>query len=106
MVGTGFPTLAERLAGAGYDTAAFVSGYPLQTLFGLDRGFDHYDDDMPDGPGGWIERRAPRTTAVAKAWLEGRTEPWFAWVHYYDPHEPYEPPRTFWKPGPRGTYGR
>ncbi len=100
----GVALLPEWFAEAGYATGAFVSGYPLQRFFGLDRGFEHYDDTMPDGPEGWVERRAPATTAAAATWLEGRREPWFAWVHYYDPHDPYEPPRIFWKPGPRGTY--
>jgi len=48
------PTLAEILSAKGLSTAAFVSGFPLQALFGLDRGFAHYDDEMPSGPQGWV----------------------------------------------------
>jgi len=96
--------LSEILQREGWTTAAFVSGYPLESIFGLDRGFDHYDDRMPEGQEGWVERRAPATTAAAIAWLRQAPQPWFVWVHYYDPHDPYEPPRAFWNPGPRGAY--
>lgn len=105
MVAGGFPLLAERLRDAGYATAAFVSGYPLEARFGLDRGFGHYDDTLPEGQQGWVERRAEATTRAALAWLaEPRPGPFFVWVHYYDPHDPYDPPRVYWKPGARGAY--
>ena len=100
------PLLAESLRRHGYATGAFVSGFPLQSLFGLDRGFDRYDDQMPAGEQGWVERRAEDTVTAAAAWLEKneRNTAWFGWVHFYDPHDPYEPPREFWQPGPRGAY--
>jgi len=97
-------TLAEILSARGYRTAAFVSGFPLKAMFGLDRGFEHYDDTMTSGVEGWVERIAPQTTLAAAAWIAEQSGPWFVWVHYYDPHDPYVPPRTFWKPGPRGAY--
>jgi arylsulfatase A-like enzyme/Tfp pilus assembly protein PilF len=102
--GAGPTTLAETLRAAGWSTAAFVSGFPLQRLFGLDRGFDHYDDALPEGREGWVERFAAGTTAAALEWLAAAPQPWFVWVHYYDPHDPYEPPRAFWGPGERGSY--
>jgi choline-sulfatase len=101
------PLLAETLRSRGYTTGAFVSGFPLQSLFGLDRGFDHYDDQMPAGEQGWVERRAEDTVAAAAGWLDKEKDnkkAWFGWVHFYDPHDPYEPPREFWQPGPRGAY--
>jgi choline-sulfatase len=104
VLGPRTPTLAEHLRAQGYATAAFVSGYPLRALFGLDRGFDRYDDTLPVGAEGWLERPAPDTTAAALAWLRGARRPFFLWVHYYDPHDPYAPPRAFWRPGPRGAY--
>ena len=104
VVAGSFPLLSERLRDAGYATAAFVSGYPLEARFGLDRGFGHYDDQLPEGQQGWVERRAEGTTKAALDWLAKQKEPFFAWVHYYDPHDPYDPPRVFWKPGPRGAY--
>ncbi len=97
-------TLGERLKAAGYTTAAVVSGYPLAAEFGLDRGFDHYDDRFSAGGQGRLERPAAETTAAALAWLAGAAGPWFLWVHYYDPHDPYAPPAAFARPGPRGAY--
>ncbi|HXU45777.1 MAG TPA: sulfatase, partial [Thermoanaerobaculia bacterium] len=87
------PLLPELLAAAGYRTAAFVSGFPLTRAFGLARGFAVYDDDL--GPRG-IERPAPATTDRALAYLKTSGEgPLFLWVHYYDAHDPYEPPEPF-----------
>jgi len=84
--------LAERLRGKGYETAAFVSGLPLSRPFGLARGFDHYDDEIATG----AERRAAETTERALAWLGKQAgKQVFQWVHYFDPHEPYDPPEPF-----------
>ncbi|MEX1311932.1 MAG: sulfatase-like hydrolase/transferase [Candidatus Sulfomarinibacteraceae bacterium] len=103
-VPAGFPTLAERLSAEGWHTAAFVSGFPLESIFGLDRGFDHYDDTMDQGTEGWVERAALDTTAAAVEWILASPSPWFVWIHFYDPHDPYEPPRTFWQQGEQGDY--
>jgi choline-sulfatase len=85
--------LAERLKGAGYRTAAFVSSFVLARRFGLARGFDDYDDTLPDGA---AERSSARTTDAAIAHLaRGAGPPSFLWVHYFDPHAPYEPPEPF-----------
>ena len=105
VLGADVTTLAESLRRSGYATAAFVSGYPLAAIFGLDRGFDVYDDKLSAGhEEGELERPASSTTTAARAWLRRARPPWFAWVHYYDPHYPYEPPRAFKRPGPRGAY--
>lgn len=101
---SGSQTLAALLRKRGYATAAFVSGYPLRAQFGLDAGFELYDDRLPVGVEGWRERPAPATTAAALAWIRSARSPWFAWVHYYDPHDPYTPPAAFLRPGPRGAY--
>ncbi len=90
-------TLATLLKGRGYRTAAFVSGFPLDSRFGLDRGFDVYEDSFADGQGatGFVlpERGGAATVALAQAFIgAGGTAPWFAWVHLYDPHSPYRPP--------------
>jgi arylsulfatase A-like enzyme len=100
------PTLAARLAAQGYRTAAFVSGFPLKRTFGIDQGFGHYDDTMPDGQQGYVERSAEATSRAAMDWLAQQDDdaPLFVWIHYYDPHDPYQPPREFWQPGPRGAY--
>lgn len=103
------PTLAEALRGAGWATAAFVSGYPLRALFGLDRGFEHYDDALPVDGAGWRDREAARTTEAALAWVRAQrasrpARPFFLFVHYYDPHDPYTPPERLRRPGLRGAY--
>ena len=87
------PLLAEKLHGAGYRTAAFVSAFVLARRFGLARGFDVYDDATPAG----LEERTSReTTDRVVAWLEApSTQPTFLWVHYYDPHYPYTPPEPY-----------
>ena len=50
----------RRCARSGYATGAFVSGFPLARAFGVDRGFGHFDDALPDGPPDRRERRARR----------------------------------------------
>lgn len=104
MLGAEPVTLAEILRTRGYATAAFVSGYPLARAFGLDRGFDSYDDQFTMGEGESLERPAPDTAAAAVKWLASAREPWFLWVHFYDPHYPYEPPAEFARPGTKGPY--
>ncbi|MBK8596308.1 MAG: sulfatase-like hydrolase/transferase [Holophagales bacterium] len=98
----GIPVVTERLRGLGYNTAAFVSGYPLERQFGLARGFELYDDEL--GPGK-VERSARETTDRALAWLAAAdSRPRFLWVHYYDPHEPYAPPEPFRSRFPADPY--
>lgn len=91
-LGPEHPLLAERLHASGYDTAAFVSSFVLARRFGLARGFAHYDDDLPSGRS---ERSARETTDRALAWLDRSSGRRFAWVHYFDPHAPYEPQEPF-----------
>jgi choline-sulfatase len=94
-------TAAEDFRQRGYRTAAFVSGFPLDRRFGFDRGFETYDDHLPKGNDRrrtpYVERFADATTDAALRWLAtsragGSPSRWFLWVHYYDPHAPYEPP--------------
>ncbi|MEE8469128.1 MAG: sulfatase, partial [Planctomycetota bacterium] len=85
-------TLTEVFAQAGYDTAAFVSAFPLRAESGLTDGFDVYDDPPNK------QRRANVTTNKALSWLNTRgpdAPPFFLWVHYFDPHSPYNPPGKF-----------
>ncbi len=99
VVGKEFLTLAEHLKASGYATAAFIGGFPLDSRFGLKRGFDVYDETLDEHrePGGqfYRERKAEAVVASCLRWLEGRAAPWFAWVHCFDPHHPYEPPEPF-----------
>jgi arylsulfatase A-like enzyme len=91
-------TLAECLKAAGYATGAFVGGFPLDSRFGLNQGFDIYDDRFTEGGPGIQQGRERRARAVwdaARGWIKGRRSPWFLWLHFFDPHEPYDPPEPF-----------
>ena len=93
------PTLAEAFSAAGYQTGAFVSASVLSSDHGLDRGFGHYSDEMPD-----MNKRVPQvpqlpgaeTLAGALRWANAAVvdsdAPLFLWVHFYDAHEPHTPP--------------
>ena len=94
-------TLAERLQDAGYRTAAFVSAAVLDRRYGLDQGFEVYDDDLSQrrnlSPRMVADRPAEVTVAAATAWLDelGTDERFFTWIHFYDPHASYSPPPPF-----------
>jgi arylsulfatase A-like enzyme len=97
-----FPTLATVLRDRGYRTGAFLSSFVLDRRYGLARGFETYDDRMDAAPESAptpeAERRGDRTVLALGGWLEGRAAdgaPFFAWLHLYDPHEPYRPPPPF-----------
>ncbi len=92
------PNLATFLKQAGYATGAVVGAFPLDSRFGLNVGFDEYDDRYGTGQfveSVFIERRADAVVDNALAWLKDKTGPWFLWVHCFDPHQPYEPPEPF-----------
>ncbi len=94
------PTLATVLSGRGYRTGAFVGSFVLDHRFGLNRGFDVYDDaverDVEGRSDSEAERRADLVIDAALQWL-GREDarPYFAWLHLYDPHAPYTPPKPY-----------
>ncbi|HOE13006.1 MAG TPA: sulfatase [bacterium] len=102
------PTLAALLQKAGIQTGAVIAAFPLERRFGLARGFDFYDDAFArEGKKGdpWyghrparFERSGYEVTEVALEWLRENAlsgKPFFLWVHYFDPHTPYEPPSPF-----------
>jgi arylsulfatase A-like enzyme/Flp pilus assembly protein TadD len=98
IVAPDFLTLAEHFKAHGYATAAFVSGFPLDSRFGLNQGFDVYDDRFPAKPAAgelFSERRAEKTVAAALQWLGQPKGKWFCWVHFWDPHDPYDPPEPY-----------
>ena len=102
-------TLATYLKRQGYRTGAFVSAFPLDSRFGLDRGFDVYDDRFTgrgSRPAFLIqERAAEQTVALARDWIDaGGDAPWFSWVHVYEPHFPYSPPAPFASRWPGDPY--
>src|SRR4051812_5128214 len=117
-LGSRLPTLATVLKGAGYRTGAFVGSFVLDARFGLNRGFDVYDDrygeKAPGDAAEGAERRAEDVVRPAAAWINQqstsgnlqsnpqsnpqsaiRNPQWFAWVHLYDPHEPYRAPEPY-----------
>ena len=105
-------TLAETLRAHGYQTASIVSSFVLHSKFGYAQGFTSYDDDFQLGEatvqvksweghqldGAAFDRRADYTTDRAINWLENHRDsarPFFLFVHYFDPHDPYRPPGPF-----------
>ena len=95
------PLLAEAFKKAGFATAAFVSSVVLASESGLDRGFDVYSDRFEGARGdaqflNTVQKRGDVTLAEATAWLEANhARRVFAWIHLYDPHDPYEPPEPY-----------
>jgi arylsulfatase A-like enzyme len=106
-----FGSIATAFRSRGYATAAFVSSFVLHHRFGWGVGFDHYDSEFSENratvkrempgfedflPGveveGGFDRRGEDTTRAAKDWLATAAEPFFLFVHYFDPHNPYAPP--------------
>src|SRR5262249_53945429 len=90
------PTLAQVLHNNGYTTAAFVGNALLRANRKLDAGFDVYNAFLPSSE---INRRLPeraakQLNAAALPWLQAhRTDRFFLWLHYQDPHAPYMPPK-------------
>jgi arylsulfatase A-like enzyme/Flp pilus assembly protein TadD len=104
-LGVSVPTLATVSKQAGYRTGAFVGAFVLDGRFGLNRGFDEYDDRLPVGDRiafHGAERRAADVVQRAGDWILHPSAPagtpWFAWVHLYDPHAPYDAPEEY-RPG-------
>ncbi len=121
----GVPTIATMMKAAGYRTGAFVGAFVLNARFGLNRGFDTYDDrvaaDAQATSFNFARRRAEAVVTAAADWIAGATRqspapaqqsainlksaisnlqsrdrlPWFAWVHLFDPHAPYDAPVEF-----------
>jgi choline-sulfatase len=88
--------LSEVLHGQGWRTGAFVASFVLDARFGLDQGFEVYRGARfsDETPGVIVERRADAVVDDVAAWLAGIEpgERFFAWVHFFDPHFPYDPP--------------
>jgi arylsulfatase A-like enzyme len=85
----------------GYNNAAFISAWPLTSrLTGLNRWFDHYDEDLTRSYRVFTSMRfAEDVTPRAIQWLrQNPKKPFFLWVHYFDPHEPYHLRERFASP--------
>jgi len=95
-VNAAVPTIATELKAHGFRTAAFVAAFPLDHQFGLERGFDVYGDRLPRTPDGRLANERPAAGVVndAIAWLATNPQspvpnPFFLWVHVFEPHAPY-----------------
>ncbi|MFB3110558.1 MAG: sulfatase, partial [Gemmatimonadales bacterium] len=94
-------TLTERLSEEGYRTGAFVSAAVLERRYGLDQGFEIYDDDLSKfrvrNPRIVPERPGEFTVEAARGWLDTleAEERFFLWVHFFDPHYAYNPPPPY-----------
>ena len=94
-------TLAEILGPQGFKTGGFVAAYVLDAKWGIGQGFETYFDDfdMSKSRGrslGEIQRPANEVVDKALPWIDTvKDGPFFAWLHFYDPHTPYAPPEPF-----------
>jgi arylsulfatase A-like enzyme len=96
-IGSDLPLLSEVFLDGGFETAAFVSSYCLSSEFGMSRGFSHFDEEMKQGTvlkDNKLIRSAKQVTDNFLSWLDARSEEksFFALLHYFDPHWPYNPP--------------
>ena len=104
------PLVAEAFQDAGWETAAFVAAFPLAARFGLARGFDHYGEATgvrrTGSMSSFAERRASAVNDEVREYLDGRTarDRLFLWVHYFDPHAPYDATRNWTRSVGRDGY--
>lgn len=103
-------TLAEALKTHGYQTAAFVGSFVLDHRFGLNQGFDVYNDRMPADPTVLekleAERNAEAVYSAFSEWFtrDAKKQPYFVWIHFYDPHAPYNSPESYGNKYPNDPY--
>ncbi|MBW2416120.1 MAG: sulfatase [Deltaproteobacteria bacterium] len=98
-------TVAEHLLELGYRTGAVISGGPLGDKFGFGRGFERKWRIKPAGLKELVDKggEALRVSRTAADWIDEQDGPWFLWVHYFDPHLPYQADPEVWsKVGPGG----
>jgi len=97
-LGAGSVNLAEILKDKGFTTGAIVSAVVMDSEFGIDQGFDYYNDRFEDSAGTVpiVQRKGAKTSQLALQWLEDhKNEEFFLFLHYFDPHAEYEPPEPF-----------
>lgn len=94
-------TMAARLKASGRATGAFVGAFVLDSKWGLNQGFDTYFDKFDVSKYksislGDVARRGDEVVDNALPWLEQHADkPFFAWLHFYDAHSPYDAPEPF-----------
>jgi choline-sulfatase len=87
-------TIASLLRANGYATAGAVSAYTLRRDSNISAGFDFYDDriDFVEGaPTGNLQRDGSATAAILENWIASHAKPFFAFLHLFEPHAPYQP---------------
>ncbi len=105
-------TLAERLEQAGMATGGFVGSFVLDSRWGISQGFQTYFDhfDSPSESGTALsshQRTADQVLEPALRWMEQQGDrPFFAFVHFFDPHTPYAPPERIRASFPDTDVGR
>lgn len=102
-------TFTTILKKNGWDTAGFIGSEVLKRSFGFNQGFSFYDDQMPRSTEKGYLRDASRPANIvvdhAVSWLNASSkQPFFMWLHFYDPHEPYRPPASFLRQYPGKPY--
>ena len=107
-----FDSIAEIAGRAGFTTAGIVSSFVMNSKFSLNQGFESWNEDFDSSsaswtPGRWnghrvpnraFDRRADATTDLATEWLDSSwdgAQPFLLFLHYFDPHAPYDPPAEF-----------
>lgn len=108
FLGDDADTLAERLGRAGYRTGAAVAAEVTSHHWGFAQGFGTFLDDMgATQRDRWrVARRGDAVVDDALGWLgaQSEAEPWFLWVHLFDPHTPYDAPVAFAAQFPNDPY--
>lgn len=92
-----FVTLAELFRKQNYSTGAVVGSFSLDSVFGIDQGFQFYEDEIGKGHDAetnrHAERRAEAVWKIGRSWLEKQQSPWFCFLHFFDPHTAYAAPK-------------
>lgn len=94
------PTVQELLRKNGYATGAAVSAFVLRHETGIGHGFDFFEDDVQPLDGqtviGRVQREGHETWVASRKWLDAHLDqPFFFFLHLYDPHTPYTPPEPY-----------
>lgn len=116
------PTLASELKKMGWETGAFLSSFTVSEFYGFEHGFDTFDNGLKNaadsimqengGKMGWDvrtnQRRSDQTADAAIAWIsKKRKSPFFAWIHFWDPHDPQlRPPAAVLAKFPQRVHGQ
>ncbi|HYI10968.1 MAG TPA: sulfatase-like hydrolase/transferase [Thermoanaerobaculia bacterium] len=92
-------SLPKLLKGSGYATGGAISSYVLRADTGIGKEFDSYDDAIAaraNASIGQLEREGGETVAMAEQWIGAHAqEPFFYFLHLFEPHAPYAPPEPF-----------